>query len=59
MGEVVVLLRDTEEIENHAAVAIPKHVGDATGRICPQGQGDQVDHGLNLLVEISSALRSL
>lgn len=58
MGEVVVLLGDAQEIEDHAAVAVPKHIGDGSRRIRPQGQGDEIDHRFDLLVEIGTALWS-
>ncbi len=51
----MVLLLDAEEVEDDPAVAVAQHVGCATGGIGPKRQRRQVQHGLDLLVEIGRA----
>ena len=56
VGQVVVLLLHAEEIEDHPAVAVPQHVRGTAGGVRPQGQGHQIEHGLDLLIEVRGVL---
>ena len=50
--EVVVLLPNPEEIEDHAAVTVAEHVADTAGRVGPERHRHDVEHRFDLLVEV-------
>ena len=55
----MVLLLDSKEIKNHTAVTVTQHVGYTTGGVSPESKSDEVDHGLDLLIEIGRAFWTL
>lgn len=40
----MVLFFDAEEVEDHSAIAVAKHVGRTTSRVRPQCEANQVEH---------------
>ena len=48
------LFLHAEKIKHHARVAVSEHVGDATRLVCPHRESNEVEHGLDLLVQIRS-----